>query len=204
MHLIPKIGTNFTGYPKNIVDNNGDTIILAGLAIDPTTGVGYATDDYDFNEEYSALYTIDLKTGIATFKTDIQGLLDAEGLAFADDGKLYVEDEGYETGESRFFALNPDDGTFVASARYPVGFDEDADIEAISCNGGESVVAESFKPSVFNAWDQDESILNQIIKTKIVGDDITLTFASIDELGSTFESTSAKTLKYHCSLMVQI
>ncbi len=53
----------------------------------------------------------------------------------------------------------------------------------------------SLSPLKFNVWDKDESIDNQIIKTKIVGEDINLTFASLNKNGTDFKSTDAKNIK---------
>jgi len=47
----------------------------------------------------------------------------------------------------------------------------------------------------FNIWDQDESISHQVIKTKIVGEDINLTFASLDENGTQFKTTDIDNIK---------
>jgi hypothetical protein len=49
--------------------------------------------------------------------------------------------------------------------------------------------------SYFNVWDQDESIDHQIIKTKIVDDDINLTFASLNQAGDQFKATDIKNIK---------
>jgi len=115
------------GYPKN---TNSD---LSSLAIDPLTGVGYAIDDYNYDHYAPTLYRIDLKSGLTTKLSTLSGVVDAEGLAFASDGKLYLEDEGhYEfDNERKVYQLDPSTGALTPAAILG-GSD---DVEGLSCNG---------------------------------------------------------------------
>jgi len=49
--------------------------------------------------------------------------------------------------------------------------------------------------SHFNVWDIDESIDHPVIKTKVVGEDINLTFASLNETGTAFKESEARNIK---------
>ncbi|CAA6818517.1 MAG: Unknown protein [uncultured Sulfurovum sp.] len=122
----PDNWTVLDGYPKNT------NVDLSSLAIDPLTGLGYAIDDYDYSNLKPPLYSIDLKTGLTTFVTRLQNLADAEGLAFASDGNLYVEDEGRDDLDGkRLYKVNLQTGVLVPSAIT----NADGDIEGLSCNG---------------------------------------------------------------------
>lgn len=67
------------------------------------------------------------------------------------------------------------------------------DADAVKSHCG--IIEETTTASNFNLWDIDESIDNQVIKTKIVGENINLTFAALDKTGSALEETTAKDIK---------
>jgi len=114
------------GYPKNTNSN------LSSLAIDPATGQGYAVDDYNYDHRLPTLYGIDLKTGHTTLLSTLSGLADAESLAFASDGKLYLEDEGhYGLDDRKIYQVDPYSGQLTPAAILG-GSD---DVEGLSCNG---------------------------------------------------------------------
>lgn len=55
--------------------------------------------------------------------------------------------------------------------------------------------ANTTSASNFNLWDIDESIDHQVIKTKIVGEDINLTFASLNNDATAFKESEARNIK---------
>jgi len=117
------------GYPKNI---HGSTTSIDSLAINPITGSAYASDDYDYDGVSPKIHELNLKTGKTTLKVQLQGSIDAEGLAYASDGNLYVEDENYFNGNGRkIYKINLNTGVLTPSAILG-GSD---DVEGISCNG---------------------------------------------------------------------
>jgi hypothetical protein len=120
------------GYPKNI---HGSTTSIDSLAINPITGEAYASDDYEYDNISPNLHEINLKTGKTTFKVQMQGTIDAEGLAYASDGNLYVEDEGYFNGR-KIYKINVVTGALTPSALLG-GSD---DVEGLSCNGTQIAV----------------------------------------------------------------
>ncbi|HHB93935.1 MAG TPA: hypothetical protein ENK88_02140, partial [Campylobacterales bacterium] len=122
----PDNWTPLSGYPKN---TNTD---LSSLAIDPTTGLGYAIDDYNYDGVKPPVYSINLKTGATNYITRLQNLADAEGLAFASDGNLYIEDEGRDDlNGKRLYEVNLQTGALTPSAVT----NANGDIEGLSCNG---------------------------------------------------------------------
>jgi len=117
-------------YPKNIT---GDTRDLSSLAIDPRTGDAYAVDDYNYDNKAPKLYEIDLLTAKTTYKVTLAHVVDAEGLSFASDGKLYLEDECNYDGR-KVYQVNLNNGALTASAEYS---ETSGDMESLSCNGTE-------------------------------------------------------------------
>jgi len=122
----PDNWTLLDGYPKNTNTN------LSSLAIDPFSGDAYAIDDYNYDGNEPKVYKLNLKTGSTTHITTLQHLADAEGLAFASDGNLYIEDEGRDDliGK-RLYMVNKETGELIPSAIT----DAIGDIEGLSCNG---------------------------------------------------------------------
>ncbi|MBU1667901.1 LamG domain-containing protein [bacterium] len=115
------------GYPKSIY---GATTSIDSLAINPLNGEAFGADDYNYNHQSPKLYHIDLKTGKSTFKVQTSDIVDAEGLAFASDGNLYIEDERYLNGR-KIYQLNLETGALTPAAELG-GSD---DVEGLSCNG---------------------------------------------------------------------
>jgi len=115
-----------SGYPK-IINNYR----LDSLAIDPDTGEGYGIDDAG-KTTAPKVYKLNLLTGVATFLFEARDKFDAEGLAFAIDGKLYAEDEGGYSGLSRkIYRVDLEQKKFI-KVRNLSGT---KDIEGLSCNG---------------------------------------------------------------------
>lgn len=114
------------GYPKETNTN------LSSLAIDPFSGEAYAIDDYNYDNNPPKVYKLDLKTGATTHITTLGNLADAEGLAFASDGNLYIEDEGRnDLVGKNLYMVNRETGELIPSAIT----NADGDIEGLSCNG---------------------------------------------------------------------
>ncbi len=114
------------GYPK---DTHTD---LSSLAIDPINGVAYAIDDYNYDHKKPKVYKLNLATGATTHITTLQHLADAEGLAFASDGNLYIEDEGRDDlSGKKLYMVNLQTGALTPSAIT----NSNGDIEGLSCNG---------------------------------------------------------------------
>ncbi len=118
-----------SGYPKSIT---GDTTSIDSIAINPSTGEAYGTDDYDYDSDTPELYRIDLSTGHTTYLTDTASIVDAEGLAYAADGNLYIENE--LSSNHRIYKINPSTGALTEAVNYD---SVSGDFEAISCNGGD-------------------------------------------------------------------
>ena len=116
-----------SGYPKN---TNTD---LSSLAVDPVTGQGYAINDYDYHGVKPNFYTINLKTGATTLLTHLEEIADAESLAFASDGNLYLEDERGDSPLSgrKIYKVDLQTGALTPAAILG-GSD---DVEGLSCNG---------------------------------------------------------------------
>lgn len=114
------------GYPKSV---SGDTNKLSSLAVDPRTGNAYAAVDYQYDNKAPKLYSINLLTGTTNFLTNLSKKLDAEGLAFGSDNRIYVEDE---RDGRKLYAVDPVTGVVTPAAV----LGGSGDFEAISCDGG--------------------------------------------------------------------
>jgi len=122
------------GYPKTMSVSS-----IGGLAINSHTGDAYVIDDYNWNNKKPKLYKLNLQTAQATFLFTLQDEIDAEGLAFADDGNLYVENDsgvGSSNTRNKIHKINLSNGSLEA-ASYLTGLN--GDIETLSCNGGASI-----------------------------------------------------------------
>ncbi len=119
-----------SGYPKNV---HGDTTSVDSLAINPNTGEAYTTNDYDYDENNPELYRIDLSTANTTYLADTESIVDAEGLAYAADGNLYIENE--LDSNHRIYEIDPSNGHLTPAVNYD---SISGDFEAISCNGGDA------------------------------------------------------------------
>ncbi|MCH9741376.1 MAG: hypothetical protein K0U38_11150, partial [Epsilonproteobacteria bacterium] len=114
-------------YPKDL---NGDTKGLSSLAIDPITGAMYGVDDYNYDNKNPKIYKINLQTAETTFIVQTKSRVDAEGLAYASDGNLYLEDERYLNGR-KIYKVDLATGNLTPAAN----LGGSGDVEGISCNG---------------------------------------------------------------------
>ena len=117
------------GYPKNL---SGDVRGVSSIAINPVSGDAYGIDDYNYDHQKPTLYKIDLTTGHTTKIKQLNEIVDAEGLAYASDGNLYIEDEGYLDGR-KIYKVDLTDGSLIPAAI----LGGNGDIEGLSCNGTE-------------------------------------------------------------------
>ncbi len=114
------------GYPKTIAKYKLDS-----LAIDPNTGEAYGIDDAG-KHTAPKVYKLNLKTGVATFIFKARDNFDAEGLAFAIDGKLYTEDDGgYSKLPRKIYRVDLKQKRFIETRN----LSGTRDIEGLSCNG---------------------------------------------------------------------
>jgi len=115
-------------------------IAITGLAYDPRANNGagqfYGSDDRSApagNSSNVDIYTIDMASGVATFVAEAQLAVDGEGLTFAADGLLYLEEDQGGSGEGRsIFTIDPANGNMIKAAT----FSGSADAESLSCNAG--------------------------------------------------------------------
>jgi len=122
-----------SGYPKDIY---GDEDGLSSLAIDPMSGEAYGVDDYNYDKKRPKIYKLDLATGKTTFLVKTESVVDAEGLAYASDGHLYIEDETNLDGR-KIYRVDLQTGKLTPSANLEgtVG-----DFESIACNGTQMAI----------------------------------------------------------------
>ncbi len=164
------------GYPKN---TNSD---LSSLAIDPISGKGYAIDDYNYDNKAPKLYTIDLKTAQTALLSTLSNLADAESLAFASDGKLYLEDEGRnDLDDRKIYQVDPNTGTLISSAI--LGGDDD--VEGLSCNGTQIAISKPSisivsNPSITEGDSGTKEMIFDIILSKPALEDITFEYQLTD------------------------
>ena len=119
---------------------------------------------------------------LAKDKIDINSQVDFKGL-FYSGGDVQVNDRTRIIGALTGNYIDVNDRSYI-------GYDADA-VNAY-CSPKEH---KAVKPSRFNVWDADESIEHQVIKTKIVDENITLTFASLNKEGTDFAPVNAKNIK---------
>ncbi len=163
------------GYPKNTNTN------LSSLAINPITGEAYAIDDYNYDNNRPKVYKLNLKTGATTHITTLQHLADAEGLAFASDGNLYIEDEGRDDLDGkRFYMVNLDTGELIPSAIT----DANGDIEGLSCNGTQIAID---YPTI--KIDSDRSIMEGNISSTTLNFLVTLDKPAVENIEFTYKIT---------------
>jgi|GEM_PF-3815202 len=106
---------------------DGATSDADALAIN-TKGEAYIITDND-----KRIYKIDLDTARTTYVTRISTNSDAEGLSFALDGNLYVENsEENHRDTDQLFKINLATGSLTPAAQIPP--EDNIDIEALSCN----------------------------------------------------------------------
>jgi hypothetical protein len=123
------------GYPISL---HGDITGLSSIAINPLTGDAYGVDDYNYDHLKPKLYEVDLSTGQTTFKVELSQVVDAEGLAYASDGNLYIEDEVNADGR-KIYKVDLENGNLIPAAL----LGGSGDIEGLSCNGMEMTPVES-------------------------------------------------------------
>lgn len=114
---------------------------------------------------------------------DINSQVDFKGL-FYSDGDIQVNDRTRIIGAMTGNYIDVNDRSYI-------GYDANA-VHAYCSPEKEP---ETHSPSHFNFWDVDESIDHQVIKTKIVDENITLTFASLNEDGTEFAESDAEDIK---------
>lgn len=122
------------GYPKNV---SGDNANLSSLAIDPSTGNAYAIDDYNYDSKKPKIYKLDLLTGKTTFIVATKELVDAEGLAYAVDGNLYLEDEREYKNGRKIYKVDLKTGDLIPSANFDQTI---GDWESIACDGTQMII----------------------------------------------------------------
>ena len=113
---------------------NGDTTHASAIAINGS-GEAYIIVDNDYGD-HGWVYSIDLRTAKTTKvvhigRSDDDHSIEAEGLSFAVDGNLYVENS--ETGSSydqKLYKIDLSTGDVTSSAQIP----DEVDIEGLSCN----------------------------------------------------------------------
>ena len=164
------------GYPKN---TNTD---LSSLAINPINGVAYAIDDYNYDHKKPKVYRLNLETGVTTHITTLQHLADAEGLAFASDGNLYIEDEGRDDlNGKKLYMVNLQTGELTPSAIT----NSNGDIEGLSCNGTQiaidnPIVTLDGNSSVVEGDTNTTDLIFSISLSKPAVKDITLNYKVTD------------------------
>ena len=149
-----------SGYPK-VINNYR----LDSLAIDPNTGQGYGIDDAG-KTTAPKVYKLNLATGVATFLFQATDEYDAEGLAFAIDGKLYAEDEGgYSKLSRKIYRVDLEQKKFI-EVRNLSGT---KDIEGLSCNGVHSapVAKGAISGVVFEDPNGDGVLSDKVLKSNV-------------------------------------
>ncbi|MBW2938861.1 tandem-95 repeat protein, partial [Aureisphaera sp. CAU 1614] len=111
---------SYSGYPKTL---SGSTKKADGIAWNPATAEFYVQTDDDVN-----FYKINVSTGETTFAFSSSFAIDGEGIGFAADGKLYIEDES----PRRIYQVNLTNGTLTAAAQ----LGGSSDVEGIMGNVG--------------------------------------------------------------------
>jgi hypothetical protein len=125
----------------SIKDTKDMGVYLGSLAINPYSKEAYATVEYsedDKRTDARKLYKVDLDTGESTFLFDLPAI-DVEGLAFANNGKLYTDNEIDVGGDKhRIFEIDLKKQTVipVANSGTDNGTDRFHDIETLSCDAG--------------------------------------------------------------------
>ncbi|HHH20010.1 MAG TPA: hypothetical protein ENK86_05840, partial [Campylobacterales bacterium] len=159
------------GYPKRIT---GATQDLSSLAINPLNGEAYGVDDYNYDKVKPTVYKLDLKTGKTSYLTQLEHIIDAEGLAFANDGNLYVEDEVQWNGR-KIYRLDLETGALTPAAE----LGGSGDVEGLSCNGIAMVME---KPVINLSSDQNITEGNASVRNL----EFTVTLDKPSETGVTF------------------
>lgn len=114
---------------------------------------------------------------------DINSQVDFQGL-FYSDGDVQVNDRTRIVGAMTGNYIDVNDRSYI-------GYDADA----VNAFCSPKKKPKPVKPSRFNLWDVDESIDHQVIKTKVVDENITLTFASLDQEGTAYAVSNVKDIE---------
>ncbi|CAA6813516.1 MAG: Unknown protein [uncultured Sulfurovum sp.] len=116
---------------------SGDINMLSALAINKD---GFAYGLIDSHGGLSKLYTVDLNTATVTHKVNLPNIdgrhIGAEGLSFANDGNLYVENSDIELSvvDDKIYQINIETGALTAAAQMPNYLNPRLDIQSLSCN----------------------------------------------------------------------
>ncbi|CAA6821665.1 MAG: Conserved repeat domain protein [uncultured Sulfurovum sp.] len=127
---------------------NGDITMLSALAISKE-GVAYGL--IDNHGGLSKLYSLDLHTAKVSHKINLPNVdgrhIGAEGLSFADDGELYVENSDVELSvvDDKIYQINVETGALTPAAQMPNYLNPRLDIQSLSCNV--EVIKEEVPPS---------------------------------------------------------
>ncbi|PKA83674.1 putative repeat protein (TIGR01451 family)/gliding motility-associated-like protein [Ulvibacter sp. MAR_2010_11] len=117
---------SYAGYPKTL---SGAINKADGIAWNPVNG-----DFYVQNDDEVDFYFINVTNGNTTFAFSTEFEIDGEGIGFAADGKLYIEDEGDNLtgGDRRIYEVNLSNGDLTAVAK----LGGSSDVEGIMGNVG--------------------------------------------------------------------
>ncbi len=120
---------------------NSSPAKVDGLAINPNTGEVLVVDDADTDTDYPEIYSVNMSTGQLTLKVtlNIPGI-DAESLAFAEDGNVYLENEGWgaTSVQNKIFRVNLSTGALTA-VEENIDAIISGDIEGMSCTGSKII-----------------------------------------------------------------
>ena len=123
-----------TGSASNPVGPiTGDFTRPASLAIDPSDGTWYVTKDTETRQ----LATLDPITAVVTTVVTIAGDPDAEGLEFADDGEIYLEEDRGSLGGRNIYQVDRTTGALTVATQTIPG---SGDIEGLSCNANSTLI----------------------------------------------------------------
>ena len=135
---------------------DGSNARVDSLAINPATGETLVVDDADDEFDFPEIYSVNMTTGELTLKVvlSVPGI-DAESLAFAEDGSLYLENEGWVTPpeyDHRIFRVNLATGGLTA-VEENINSLITGDIEGMSCTGSKIITpngGSTISGTVFN------------------------------------------------------
>ncbi len=121
---------------------DGSNAKVDSLAINPANGEILVVDDADDASDYPEIYSVDINTGDLTLKVtlNVPGI-DAESLAFAEDGNLYLENESSKTPaeyDNRIFRVDLTTGG-VTAVEENLNNLITGDIEGMSCTGSKII-----------------------------------------------------------------
>ena len=106
------------------IDGTGVRYDIDDISVSPTTGEILCTNNDGGSND--AILAINRATGAVTLKSTFQTMTDCEGMAFSNDGNLYVS----EGGGNSFNLVNSSNGTSTSIKDPLLG---DGDVEALAC-----------------------------------------------------------------------